>query len=286
MRIQAFLLSLRLHLLRARHHHRVHVRRDLVACRNLRCGAQIFNAAVGAGADEHAIDLHVLELGVPAFRSMYSSARSNDLRSSSLSDVGRIRHRRRYRGNHAGARSPAHVRNQRGRIDHQFAIELRAGIRRQLAPLRNGRVPCLALRARSGGPSDTRTSSRRERSCRRARRLRCSCCRSSCGLPSRAREWPSPRTRSRSPVAPSVPILPMMARMMSFAVTPCGKLAFNGNAERLRRAIAAASAWPARAPLRWCRCRMPARRMRRAWKYASRRRRSSCRAWSCPVPDR
>ena len=36
------------------------------------------------------------------------------------------------------------------------------------------------------------------------------------------------------PVAPSVPILPMMARMMSFAVTPRGQFAFDGDAEGLR----------------------------------------------------
>ena len=66
------------------------------------------------------------------------------------------------------------------------------------------------------------------------------------------------------PVAPSVPILPMMARMMSFAVTPLRQFALDGDAKGLWLRLRQASAWPARAPLRWCRCRKPARRMRRA----------------------
>ena len=43
-----------------------------------------------------------------------------------------------------------------------------------------------------------------------------------------------PAYSTTQPVAPSVPILPMMARMMSFAVTPRGQLAFDGDAEGLR----------------------------------------------------
>ncbi len=49
---------------------------------------------------------------------------------------------------------------------------------------------------------------------------------------------------------------------------------------------AGASAWPARAPPRWCRCRRPAPRRRRGWRCASRRRRSSCPAASRPARGR
>ncbi len=43
-----------------------------------------------------------------------------------------------------------------------------------------------------------------------------------------------PAYSTTQPVAPSVPILPMMARMMSLAVTPSGQFALNGDAECLR----------------------------------------------------
>ena len=69
----------------------------------------------------------------------------------------------------------------------------RALVGLQLAP---GAASTSARRA-PGGRRPTRRSSRRARPCRRGRRPRSSCCRSSCGPPSRAPRSPGRRTRRR-----------------------------------------------------------------------------------------
>src|SRR6185437_4143739 len=54
--VETFVLSLGFHLLRAGHHHGIHVRRNFAAGGNTRRRAKIFDPAVGAGSDEDAID--------------------------------------------------------------------------------------------------------------------------------------------------------------------------------------------------------------------------------------
>ena len=49
--------------------------RDVLAFDDVRGGAQIVDAGVGAGADEDAVDVDVND-GVPGFSPMYSRARS------------------------------------------------------------------------------------------------------------------------------------------------------------------------------------------------------------------
>mmetsp|Transcript_32545 Transcript_32545/g.80233 ORF Transcript_32545/g.80233 Transcript_32545/m.80233 type:complete len:833 (+) Transcript_32545:138-2636(+) len=61
--VQALRLRLLLHDAGARHHHGVHRGRHLLAARHGSHGADVLDAAVGAGADEHLVHGHVLHLG-------------------------------------------------------------------------------------------------------------------------------------------------------------------------------------------------------------------------------
>src|ERR1039458_8227422 len=96
-------------------------------CLLLLGSAQIFNARVRAGADEHTIDFdiferrtcleaHILECPLEAFALLL-------VRGSC-----RVRHRRGDGSDHAGPRAPTYVGNQRCSVDHELAIKLRAGI--------------------------------------------------------------------------------------------------------------------------------------------------------------
>src|SRR5947207_10968950 len=59
--VEALLLGLRLHLLRARHDHRVHGRGDLAALDHRRRRAQVADARVRARAYEHAVERDLLD---------------------------------------------------------------------------------------------------------------------------------------------------------------------------------------------------------------------------------
>ena len=155
-------------------------------------------------------------------------------------------------------------------------IELRAVVG---AAIRAIAPPARRTPRRSGhsaARADTRRSSRPPRPSRRARPpsidMLHTVMRSSIESASTA----APRYSITCPVAPSVPICPMMPRIKSFAVTPAPQPSIDANLHRLRLGSATGTASPARARLRWCRCRTRARRTRRAWRYGCRRRRSSC----------
>ena len=66
--VEPFLLGLVLHQARARHDQRVDAGRDLAALGDRGGGAQILDAAVGAGADEDASAPGSRSSGVPGFR--------------------------------------------------------------------------------------------------------------------------------------------------------------------------------------------------------------------------
>ena len=83
---------------------------------------------------------------------MYSSARSKRLALLLVGCGGRVGHGGGDGRDHAGAGAPAYIRNQRGGVDDQFAIELRAGIGGQLAPFGDGAYPTPRLAAESAGP--------------------------------------------------------------------------------------------------------------------------------------
>ena len=160
----------------------------------------------------------------------------------------------------------------------EFVRVGRAFVGGQLLPARDRRVPILALGRKLAAVRCIDKWCRRARPGRRARRLRSTCCRRSCALPSRARGWSSRCIRRRSRCRRRCRSCAITARMMSFAATPGLQRAVHADRVGFRRLSAAGTAWPARAPPGWCRCRTPARRTLRAWRCGCRRRRWSCRA--------
>src|SRR5205085_1528278 len=107
--IEAFLLRLMLHRAGARHHHGVDARRDLAALRDRGGGAQVLDAAVGAGADEDALHRHVREPG--AGREAHVVERAGDRRALALvRDIGGVWHHPGDRQHVLGAGAPGVMR--------------------------------------------------------------------------------------------------------------------------------------------------------------------------------
>ena len=99
---------------------------------------------------------------------------------------GRVGHDAGDRHDHARIRAPRHLRDEVGDVDDDVRVVRRAGIAsRSERQSLDGAVPVRALRARARGPRGRRRSSRRARSCPRARPTRSTCCRSSSAAPSR-----------------------------------------------------------------------------------------------------
>ena len=259
----------RLHLHRARHDHRPHAARDALALDHAGRGAQVLEAAVGARADEDAVDRDVLQRRAGLERHVGEGAL--------LVGRGRLRARAAV----IAAVWPGFVPHETcgasdGDVDHDLAVEDRVVVR--CGRRASARRPRRSRPARRGGPRG------RRRSCRRARRrparappsidmlqtvMRPSIESASMAAPVYSATWP---------VMPAMPSWPIRPRIRSLAHDAAAGLALEAHAAASASASAAASAWPARARPRSCRCRTRARRRRRAWRCASRRRRSSCRA--------
>ena len=162
--------------------------RDLVALDHLRGGAQVADAGVRARADEHAVELELadrragLEPHVDAASARRSRCCGCGHRVGDADDLARVR-------------APGDQRARSRRVDGDLAVERRAVVGGQRAPVRD--APPRSPPARPAGLRPTRTSCRRARSCPRGRRPRSTCCRSSSAAPSRARGSPRPRTRRR-----------------------------------------------------------------------------------------
>ena len=157
-----------------------------------------------------------------------------------------------------------------------FAVVDRAFVASEAAASAPAPRPNPRPSARTGGRTCSDRSYRPARSGPPARRPRSTYCRPSCALPSTAPEWPSRVYSNTQPVPPPMPIRAISARIISFAETPGFERAIHPHLETSSMAAAAGTAWPARAPLRWCRCRTPARRKRRAWRCGCRRKPPSC----------
>ena len=148
---------------------------------------------------------------VPGSRPMYARARSAASRSSGSSSAEGSGTRSADRRDHRRGSSPtspaARARRRRSRPRD------RSPRRRRCEACASGRAPLPAPHpwGRRAGLPGTRTSCRRERSSRRGRRPRSTCCRWSAGLPSRAAGSPSPAYSMTWPTAPSTPIRPIDA---------------------------------------------------------------------------
>ena len=180
--VQPFGFGLPLHLPAAGHDHRRDASGDMVAAHHGRRRPQVFDAAVGAGADEHAIDADRREAACPGSRPMYSKACAAVLRSLSFGELGGIGHLGRDRRDLAGVRAPSDLRRDVGGAETlPRGRKLAPGSLGNCSPAGHGGVEIRAGQIR--GRADSRTSFRPGRSCRPGRRPRSTCCRRSSALP-------------------------------------------------------------------------------------------------------
>ena len=141
---------------------------------------------VRARADEHGVDRDVahrrarLQSHVP--ERVHGRRRAGRGRGTTRDRERRRRSSRSAPGSCPSSPTAAGV----ARVDDELLVEHRAVVGGERAPVVERGLPGLARRRELAGPRGTRTSCRRARSSRRARPLRSTCCRPSCGLPSRA----------------------------------------------------------------------------------------------------
>jgi hypothetical protein len=238
--------------------------------------------AVGARADEHAVDLAMSSSAVPV-RGPCTSERPPSRRGpegrrrlpgSSGTRPSRARHARAGAPRDLGASSPA------SSVDGPCRTRALVGAER--APLSTASSkpsPCGANLGRPFRYSNVVSSgaiipARAPASIDMLQIvMRSSMERLRIAGPRYSMTWPTP---------PSTPIWPMIARARSLAVTPGPRRPSTSHLHRASGFAAAASGWRARARPPTCRCRRPAHRTHRAWRCASRRRRSSCPAACSP----
>src|SRR3954462_11358281 len=125
--VEALLLGLGLHLLRARHDHRVHAARDPAALDHGGRGAEVAYARVRARADEDAVELDLLD--------RRPGPEVHVAQRTLLALRLRLRHLTRHRRDHPGRRAPRDLRRQRARVDLDLLVEARALVGPQIAPL-------------------------------------------------------------------------------------------------------------------------------------------------------
>ncbi len=106
--VEAFLFSLRLDGLGAGNNHCADGGSHLAAGGDFGGGAEVFDAAVGAGADEDAIDTEAIERG-PGGEPHVVKGRLPGLALGFVCGVGGIGHGGCYGRDHAGAGAPANV---------------------------------------------------------------------------------------------------------------------------------------------------------------------------------
>ena len=116
------------------------LRGDVVALDDGGGGAEIFDAAVGAGAEEDGVDRDVVDRRA-GFEAHVFEGALEGLAVGFVGGVGGVGDGGVDGGDHAGAGAPADVGDERGGIDGEFAIELCAGVGGELAPLGDGVVP-------------------------------------------------------------------------------------------------------------------------------------------------
>ena len=202
-----------LHQAGARHDHRAHAVGDLAAPGDRGRGAQILDAAVGAGADEDAVDLQILQ---PRCR------RSGPCSRACAPSRGACPRRARSAGSgtmpvigsdvlRAGA--PGDCGAIFGGVEHDLLVEMRAVVGRQRLPAGDGLLPGRALGRHAAGPSTIVEGRlvRRDQAGARARLDRHVADRHA-AFHASAR-IASPAYSMTWPVPPAVPILPMIARI-------------------------------------------------------------------------
>ena len=193
---QAFLLGCMLDRLRTRDYHRPHFWVHLMSLRDSRGGTQIFNSRVRARSDEHSIHGDLLhrafqvaspcKTGPAPRHGGRTPARACRIRNAPVT----------------GTTIPGFVPQVTNGASDAASISMtRSNFppgRSRGSAMLTQRCPKLFPWARNGEPGRRQVSSRRARSFPRVLPLRCSCCRASCGLPSKVRAQLHRRTRSHT----------------------------------------------------------------------------------------
>src|SRR5690606_38669895 len=128
--VETFGFRLLLHQTGARHDHGAHTGSDLLACGHARSVAKILNAAIGAGADEYAVNLDIGHLGAGLQAHII---KSTPLRCT-LGLVLDLVWIRNYVGDedHVFRRgAPGHDRRNLGGVEFDDLVEMRAFVRMQ-----------------------------------------------------------------------------------------------------------------------------------------------------------
>ena len=131
--VQSFLFRVLLNAPRAGHYPGFHVRRRLAALGNRSGRAQVGQARVGAGADEHAVDFRAGDR-IACFQSHVGERLGLLVRDPAV-DADDV----------LGAGAPGDLRRERGAVDRMLGVEFRAGVGGQCFPVRDRGVPLRAL---------------------------------------------------------------------------------------------------------------------------------------------
>ena len=164
--------------------------------------AQVLDARVRARADEHLVDADVGDRRVGRRAPCTSSARSMPSRRSASRSRSGSGTRSSIDTTISGDVPQVTCGRIVGGVERRASCRTSRPDRSRACASARPRAPTCRPPARTDGPSGSRSSCRRRRPCRRARRPRSPCCTPSSGLPSTARASPRRRTRSRSRCRP------------------------------------------------------------------------------------
>src|SRR5208282_750259 len=154
--VQSFFFRRVLDRLRARHHHGANLWIHVLPFRHSRRRPQVFDSRIGARSDEHTVHSDAFDrrsgiethVGERLFRRAPVGLLHEAL------ELGNARVHGHY---HSGIRPPGDERRERCRVNLNHAIELRSGIARQSAPVRNRFFPIFSFWSKAP-PADIRES--------------------------------------------------------------------------------------------------------------------------------
>ena len=124
---------------------RFNIRRHLAPLQDAGGDAQIFDARVGAGADEDRIERNIAHR-LPLVQSHIIKRARISVALVVIARVGKMRHHAADIDHHFRRRAPAYLRCNRGGIEHHFGVKPRILVADQRAPIGFRRVPQRALR--------------------------------------------------------------------------------------------------------------------------------------------
>src|SRR5690606_26673816 len=143
--VQPFLFGLLFDQARARNYHGLlHIGRHLAATHDFRRGTQVFDAGVGAGTNEHFVDLDFADRRI-GLESHVGQCANHAVATDFVGFTGGIGNTIFDRENHLGGGTPGHLRRNVGSVDFDDLVELGAFVGVQRLPVFHGLFPGFAL---------------------------------------------------------------------------------------------------------------------------------------------